>query len=85
MAGVPLLLQPSLMKVRTRSQMRMTHKEWIIILDMGGKQIPRANLKEKGKTKPLTISQESVEEPLIHTILGIEKFVKEHESFPKFR
>ncbi len=60
--------------------MRMTHKEWIIILAMGGKQIPRANLKEKGKIKPLTISQESVEEPQIHTILGIEKFVKEHNG-----
>jgi len=63
----------------------MTHKEWIIILAMGGKQIPRANLKEKGKIKPLTISQESVEEPQIHTILGIEKFVKGHNGMKMVR
>ena len=73
------------MKVRTRIQIRMTHKEWIIILTMGGKQIPRANLKEKGKINPLTIILESVEEPQTHTILGIEKFVKEHNGMKMVR
>ena len=71
MAGVPLHLRPSRMKVRTRTLTRMTLKEWIITPVMVDKQTPRVNPKERASTNPPTMDLESVEE--IPTILEREE------------
>jgi hypothetical protein len=73
---VPLLLRLSRMKVRTRTQLQMTLKEWIMSPVMGNNRTPRANPKEKGNINPLTM--ESVEEILMK--IWEEKYAKERNG-----